>query len=128
MKNVPLLFLLLSLFITACGDDDDASPSCDTTDVAAVIVGDWTETPILGVGDEVSFNSDMTGSCTSNSLFTTEVNGDVSNTFTWTLSTDNSTITLAYPNSLTVDYNVDVIECDAVNLELFGFTVMLNRK
>ena len=128
MKKIILSFFILSVLLTACGGDDDSSPSCDATDVVATLVGDWTETPLNGVGDEVSFSSDMTGSCTEASLFSTEVNGDVSTTFTWELNADNTTIDLAYPNGLSVTYNVISVDCDDIDLELFGFTVSLSRK
>jgi len=127
MKKIIINCLMLSLFITACGDDN-ASPSCDTTDVAATIVGTWAETPISGMGNEVTFSNGMSGFCTEASLFSTELNGDVSTTFTWALNVDNSIITLDYSNGLSVNYNVGSVECDNFDLELFGFTVTLSRK
>lgn len=128
MKNFILSLLMLSLVVTACGDDDNSGPACDTTDVTATLAGDWTETPLLGVGDEVTFNSDLTGSCTEESLFSTEVNGNVSTTFTWAVNADNTAVTLDYPNGISVEYNVVSVECDEITLELFGFNVKLTRK
>lgn len=126
MKKLILSILMVSFFMTACDKDDDTP--CEVTDVAAEIVGSWTETPIAGVGDEVTFNSDFSGSCTAESLFSTEVNGNVSNTFTWELNSDNSAIDLDYPNGLGVEYQVLSVDCDEITLELFGFDVKLNRK
>ena len=127
MKYFFIPFLTIALFLTSCSDDDSAS-SCDPMDVAAVLVGSWDESPINGIGDEVTFNSDMTGSTTEESLFSTELNGDVSTTFTWALSADQSVAMLSYPNGLSVDYNIQSVDCDEIDMELFGFTVTLTRQ
>ncbi len=127
MKKFILSILMMSFLVTACDKDDD-TPNCDTADIAAILVGSWDETPLAGVGDEVTFSSDLSGSCTAESLFSTEVNGNVSTTFTWELNADNSAIELDYPNGLGVEYQVNSVDCDEIKLELFGFEVKLNRK
>jgi len=127
MKNLFVFSLLLSFILVSCDKDDD-DPSCDTSAVASVLVGTWVETPILGIGDEVTFNSDNTGSCTSESLFETELNGVSSTTFTWELGSGDSTMVLDYPNGISVDYDVNKVECNQLVLAAFGVGIILDRK
>jgi hypothetical protein len=128
MKNLLFLLMLSAFAIVSCKKDDDNKQTCDLTTVETTLVGNWEETPILGVGGTVNFKSDKTGSCDDNSLFVTEVNGNVSKTFTWSLSADKTGVTLDYPNGVKLTYTVKSVECDVIKLDFGGIVVTINRK
>ncbi|MAT55915.1 MAG: hypothetical protein CMN32_15690 [Saprospirales bacterium] len=122
---LPLSILVLTLI--ACNKDDDSGSDCGPETIETTIVGTWTETPIFGIGDEVTFNGDMSGSCTEESLFSTELNGNVANTFTWAIQAD-TLLELDYPNGIGVTYTVKSVACNDLTLDWGGFTVKLKRK
>lgn len=118
---------LLIIPFVSCKKDNNNGSDCGPETIHTTIVGTWNETPIFGIGDEVTFSSDLTGSCTDESLFSTEVNGNVSNTFTYTIEGD-TILKLDYPNGIGIDYTVKSVECEQLILDFAGITLKLNRK
>lgn len=125
MKKMLLLAGVCLLTILACKKDE--KDDCGPETLATTIVGTWVETPVLGVGDEVTFEANFNGHCTDDSLFSTEFNGTISNNFKWTLPVD-TLLQLEYTNGLVLTYTVKDVRCDELILNLGGIGIQLKRK
>lgn len=125
MKKLLLIASVCILAWTAC--KKDKTNDCGPETLATTIVGTWEETPVLGVGDQVTFEANFNGHCTDDSLFSTEFNGSISNDFKWTLPVD-TLLQLEYTNGLVLTYTVKEVRCDELLLELGGIFIHMKRK
>lgn len=135
LKYFPLL-LILSIFIIGCGDDE--KEPCVTDPAVTVednIIGLWT---INGESAEtVTFNNDGTGSSSEASFHfsTTNDNKDYHN-FDWEME-DDMTVVVTYdyspdtpvvPFLISVDYTVQLNNCDKIEMESgFGSLLVLTK-
>lgn len=127
-KSLLTLTLLGLLAFAACKKDDNKD--CTPGKLVETIVGSWKETPILGVGNEVTFKSDFTGTAADGSLFETEINGTVIRNFTWKVNGD-STLTVTSAGgggTFELDYEMTKLECDRIVFDVFGLGLELKRK
>ena len=125
MKKFIYCILTISVSMTACADDD--STNCSTDNIETTLVGSWTESLVSGMGDEVTFNENMTGLCTPESHFATEVNGDISTTFTWSYDTNDNLVACDYGNGEVRKFVPVTVECDFIQIAFMGFNIHLNK-
>ncbi|MFT6335082.1 MAG: hypothetical protein ACI86M_002218 [Saprospiraceae bacterium] len=122
LKFLPF-FLMLSLAVISCGEDDPEESSC-TTDpaitVAENIIGTWKiNLELDGGSDTVTFNADGSGSSSSDSFYFATSNNDKDyNNFNWNMK-DVMNIVISY------DYSPDTPVLPFINSE--GYSVTLNN-
>ena len=92
MKNTLILLIFTIVTSFSC---KDKSLSCEQTNAPSILVGEWTETKIGDLGDEVTFNEDNTGTCSETSIFYFDPNFNGTTTsFTWSVNSDNDELTM----------------------------------
>ena len=112
MKNTSFLLLSFLILVFSCKDKDAA---CVLTNANTVIVGDWDETNIGDIGDEVTFRSDNTGTCSEESLFyfDSSISG-TSTDFTWSIS--NSVLVINRLVGGSSEYSLTLTSCDEIGI------------
>lgn len=123
MKYFKICFLFfLSVAMISCGDE-----TCDN--LSETVVGTWTSAS-LGTGD-IEFEADGTLIDANDLLISAEINGEVLDQKSWTVSGNNlMTIRAEGAGSqfLEAELNVPSFDCDLVTLEQLGIMVNLTRK